>query len=501
MTHLQVDSNKHHVEEYFDDLFRLSNWSYSQISTIKNEFNIFYLEFKREISQLNLKNNRNKAFIYLLFDISERLQIPYILSSLNSIIKNDSNLVIGSRLRAALLYSVKTYSDNSLYIEKFDEICHLLDWAIQNEEDDEKKSLVTFANYYLAVLDKHERWIRKLRLKIEENKTIYKFLSSEFICEILKFDITDIETCWNNIQELKDRLLNRKELSIKSGNEYIIECNTDYANYIKSLSNVSFEQLRDYAIKKVANKTLGHRGVKPLNSEEDLYVYMKSYGNMHYAKIRDLITLFPWENLGWQGPCYRPLELNYLNIIDWGCGQGIAVFALLEELIKSSVWDNLNVTLIEPSEMALKRASLHIKAFNPQEVKTICSDFDNLKVTDIQSSNQKVNIHIFSNVLDIENFSLERIENLIEKTYRGQNYFICVSPYISDLKAERFNSFMNYFKKYPTFAQYSHLENSKYSNDYWNCNNNYNQRKCTYHTEYGCEFKWTRIVNIFSVDL
>ena len=73
-----------------------------------------------------------------------------------------------------------------------------------------------------------------------------------------------------------------------------------------------------------------------------------------------------------------------VNIIDWGCGQGIGTISLLDDLNNEGV--NLNISkaiLIEPSIVALKRASLHVSKYNIDYF-TINKDFDSLQGTDFK---------------------------------------------------------------------------------------------------------------------
>jgi len=54
-----------------------------------------------------------------------------------------------------------------------------------------------------------------------------------------------------------------------------------------------------------------------------------------------------------------------INVVDWGCGQAMGTISYLD-YIKSNQINQAagTITLIEPSEIALRRANLHVKAFN-----------------------------------------------------------------------------------------------------------------------------------------
>jgi hypothetical protein len=91
------------------------------------------------------------------------------------------------------------------------------------------------------------------------------------------------------------------------------------------------------------------------------------------------------------------------------------------------------VTLIEPSEAALKRAALHVSVFFPDaEIVTINKGFDDLETKDIVCDEDVPTLHLLSNVLDLECFSLAAFMRLLNKTIGPSNMFICVGPYFGE---------------------------------------------------------------------
>jgi hypothetical protein len=48
-----------------------------------------------------------------------------------------------------------------------------------------------------------------------------------------------------------------------------------------------------------------------------------------------------------------------------------------------------------------------------------------------------ITIHLFSNILDIDDYSQKHLIQLIESTMSGKNYFVCASPYIDEIKTEK----------------------------------------------------------------
>jgi hypothetical protein len=197
---------------------------------------------------------------------------------------------------------------------------------------------------------------------------------------------------------------------------------------------------------------------------------MNSYGNMHYEKLIEAFKTLP-----------KALFEKKTNIIDWGCGQAMASMAYFDFLNQIETEQEIeNITLIEPSEIGLKRASLHIKKFGPTiDIHTINKDFDALANEDFIEHDTKMHIHLFSNILDIDKFSLTALLQLIESNFPGENYFVCVSPYINDTRISRLDAFVRFFFKKEDFTNIYTIDNKKGE---WKDN-------------------WTRVVRIFKVCL
>lgn len=138
------------------------------------------------------------------------------------------------------------------------------------------------------------------------------------------------------------------------------------------------------------------------------------------------------------------------------------------------------VTLIEPSEIALKRASLHVKHFDSEvRIRTILKDMDSLEIADVSGIDGSVKLHLFSNILDVEAYSMQHLIDTIKQGVRGNNYMVCVSPYISDIKTARFDSFVNGFS---TMSQFDMIFQDIASRGEWTNN-------------------WTKLIKTFKVVL
>ena len=285
------------------------------------------------------------------------------------------------------------------------------------------------------------------------------------------------------------------DLNEEKDKNVLIESETPYSEQIRNLSNLSFNSIREISVNNnTMDSQVPNRGATPLKTETELFKYMVSFGNMHYSKIKSALDIL-----------FEKKISENLEIIDWGCGQALATMVLGEYFNNNRIdLCPSKIILIEPSELTIKRAGLHASLFFPNsQINTLCKYFDDLKLEDIQTSHDSIKIHFFSNILDVEFFSLKNLFELISSTQKGLNFFVCVSPNINDIKTERLESFKRYFEKNnDTFELLMDITTTKNSTDpYWNCNNNYNRQKCDNHLVCGCENQWTRVIKVFKVDL
>jgi hypothetical protein len=253
---------------------------------------------------------------------------------------------------------------------------------------------------------------------------------------------------------------------------------SEYASEIAK-ANVSFDWIWQKADEKVRNlseteKNALHnsilRGVKVLETEMELYGYLSFYGKMHQAKLQDA-----FEHIS------SFLKNHTIEIIDWGCGQGIGTIIFYEYF--SDKIRNLkyrHITLIEPSKISLDRACLHTKyAFKGVSMSAVQDDFDNLVPDKLDFDTENLKVHIFSNVLDIDIFSMKKLLKLVSNTSKGANIFICVSPFINDIKTARIDAFVNHFSAFVDFELIYAAENKKWE---W-------------------LKSWTRVIRVFKVKI
>lgn len=195
-------------------------------------------------------------------------------------------------------------------------------------------------------------------------------------------------------------------------------------------------------------KATGH-GKNELQNEDQLNAYIAAYGEMHIIKCRAALQNFPFEEL----------QNNSFEIIDWGCGQGIATLTLLDMLFDRKLSANLRkITLLEPSKVALDRAVEWVRRFAGSNVniemvnKAIPQDETDVFEEITCSSNILVNL--FSNILDIRSLSLSW---LAKKTasLANINYMICVGPKFPSNVNTRILDFCGYFQPKSYFSEIS----------------------------------------------
>lgn len=219
-----------------------------------------------------------------------------------------------------------------------------------------------------------------------------------------------------------------------------------YKDEISAIQNISFDSIRDiskdYIMSLPASErnklyeSLNH-GVNLLETDAQMKCYLFSFGKMHQAKISEVL---PKLNIS-------EFQNTDVQIIDWGCGQGLATVCLLDFFKQKQVpLESIKrVVLIEPSEKALERAGLHVGAYiNEGRAVSINKYLDEITSEEIESQ-CPVTIHLFSNILDIPTIDLQQLANKIKKSLSGKHFFICMGPL--NAGNNRIDVFFSYFSE------------------------------------------------------
>jgi len=298
----------------------------------------------------------------------------------------------------------------------------------------EAKTLINLLSISIKPnLQKELARLTKAKEKYKE-KELQNFKRKEE--EILKQQAEDVR----KIKELQEKKRNEEALEKKK----LIESQTDYSIQLQSDKN-------DFSCNTILNHRQQNnlydnleRGVALLNGDKELKQYIHSFGNMHIAKLKSAFQLL-----------ITPNNFNHsteqIEIFDWGCGQGLGSIALIDQL---KIYKNKNelidkVTLIEPGTDALKRAALHVcLALKSANNINLVNKYIDLALNDkdLISKKQSIKIHIFSNIIDVNEVDADQICELITNKMSGINYIVCVGPRFGDSKDRKMEYFANSFK-------------------------------------------------------
>lgn len=447
-----VESLSLFLKNNINDIFNfIINQKHSKLAAFKAEIdNYISTYFNKSIKKLDLTLNENEMFIDLLIDISERLNFSLYFRRLCRL-KEKANLGISTRNKAAQLYlkGNRSFQD---FENIFENILEKLQFSFEFEEDNDKRVVAIFYNFYSnLILDFGENNLQKLIPffeKLKQNRSKYSFLKGEISDKIFSIDITaDFLDSYNSIHLILDEYLEREDIILTFNKAtYLIEIDSKYANQLKE-TDKDFYSIRDLATRSYNPSddifySLG-RGVSILTEEQQLFAYMYSFGKMHFGKCKRAFNKLSKDFFE------KPIE-----IIDWGCGQALASMSYLDISSKKGVDQVINkIILNEPSELALKRAALHIINFNNEvDLITINKDINSLVASDFVNCDSTIDkLHLFSNILDIDGYSTNHLSDLIKSCFKGLNHFVIISPYITSLKTNRIDNFISKFKALPGF--------------------------------------------------
>lgn len=233
------------------------------------------------------------------------------------------------------------------------------------------------------------------------------------------------------------------------------ESKTTYSYLIEHMQNPSFQKVWDIAydfVRKLPSDLCDelhdslNKGVDVLDSEPLMQMYIYSFGKMHNAKLQ-----YAFEHLH-----ENVVKYNEIEIVDYGCGQGLATICYHDFLLTHNSEQTVNkIILIEPSLMALSRAELLCTRFFPHaEIVAINKQFDELAKTDLILSSKKPTLHLLSNILDVASYNLTHFSQLVKEQSDGDNEYVLVSPMQNAKRVQRLKAFASSIDKTIYFEQY-----------------------------------------------
>ncbi|MFK7780140.1 MAG: hypothetical protein QM490_03245, partial [Candidatus Gracilibacteria bacterium] len=384
----------------------------------------------------------------MLIEACEKLEIYMEFQTLFKLLKKN-NYPFDKKLESQSLYIVNIRKFND-YQNNYKLFIDTLNIAFVDEEELEQTLTILYINFYLRIVkdfgDYNKENVIKLKLDYIEyyNTQNYTFLDRDLVDKIFNIDISNTQNAYNNIQNIISDYLTHNEEQICNSSTLLIE-NSNYSKKLYSLHNPTFNDIKKISIEyiqnihnqsKLYNKL--DRGRYIIDDEELLYQYIFSYSTMHKLKLYESFHVIT-----------EKLKNITIDIIDWGCGQALATTLFIEYIKENNLnIDIKNITLIEPSKLALARGILHLDILkqNTYNITAINKDLDCVEQSDINMDSQNIVLHLFSNILDAEFFKLDL--NFLEKisnNFQNDNYFICTSPNIGAKRNGRIDLFYKYF--------------------------------------------------------
>lgn len=235
---------------------------------------------------------------------------------------------------------------------------------------------------------------------------------------------------------------------------------SDKFAYEKTILSVKNPRVEDYvrvASGLVPNEFKGtpwaycNRGVSVFTESWRLDCYMRAYGLMHVRKLKQLLSKFPFSELR---------DINY-DLIDWGCGQALASLCFLDCLQSLRVQAPKSITLVDASEVALKRADFNVatklRSMKNTDCKTIlCLTNLPTPITYSNATNEQeqgIYVHLFSNILDITSIDVRKLADVVVS--RPGKHFIYITSVIYNASLYQISAFVERLDKIGEISNYN----------------------------------------------
>lgn len=227
----------------------------------------------------------------------------------------------------------------------------------------------------------------------------------------------------------------------------------DFKNAVQAKAGITFDKILQCASLFVPKEYYGSdawkyfhrekdpddRGRCPLSEDDAIMCYLMAYGPMHQNKLK----------IAFDAMLDSVCIPSRINIVDWGCGQGLGSMVLLDYLRKKGLDVKVdNVILIEPSPLSLEYAQLYLGTKLQGQgtcIKTVNKFFSDLQNEDLQMEGESPVIHLYSNILDVENINIKELALWLKVFRQTENYVVCASPFYrsGNIRIENFFNYLN----------------------------------------------------------
>lgn len=236
-----------------------------------------------------------------------------------------------------------------------------------------------------------------------------------------------------------------------------------YKERISSIYNLTMDAIiencrshipEQYRYRPYSHPELNH-GLDLLKSNEGLDCYIGAYGEMHQAKCRAAMQNMPFP------PKDKDATSLSLEIIDWGCGQGIGTICLVDYLKERELTQWLKkITLVEPSKASLDRAIINVSKATYNRVRIMplneyLPSISNDSYVNSIHFEQSYIFHIFSNILDVPEIDLATLAKCMAVPGHT-HYILCMGPL--NANAFRIDRFFGLFTQTELFSDISNCD-------------------------------------------
>lgn len=191
------------------------------------------------------------------------------------------------------------------------------------------------------------------------------------------------------------------------------------------------------------------------DQEVQLNAYLAAYTDWHKGKLQKAFSKLPKE---------KPAK--EVNLVDWGCGQGLASLFFLEYIQKNNLECSVHeIILVDPCVLALRRAEFLIHRFYPNIIlRCITKKLNDVTIGEVKTVAPRPTYHLLSNVLDLDGIDLKHLSQIVYANSTVVNYMICVSPFYRRLN-DKIDRFFAYFS-HPLAFEASETESDKLKNGF-----------------------------------